>query len=314
MILFGTLTVDDYHHNKVFTIGSPYWASYIQRLRRKAEKIHGKKPNHHYFAVTERGESSNRLHIHVIHVFDAFQLACPNGRNPYMPTRRSINELSTTWICGFSQHIPIRIEPGDYWGSQCQHVWPKEPAGRPREEEHMGHNQESNYVPLRGTNPLILANYLIKYLTKSYMTTTKTHWRTKATQEFGVRTLTSIINELTSEQIVRILCRRPINLSLRNGLMIPASLIKTVSTKVIANRTNMTQTLALPAVQDLKSQVKDAQTGGRYRDLMNFGIECLANEATANDNQIVIKHLLTRLHEELHISMEALSYGNAQQG
>ena len=327
-ILFATLTVDDTDYHKVFNINSPYWASYIQRLRRMSEKQHGKKPYHSYFAVTERGDVSGRLHIHCLHVFERLFLACSNSQNVFLPERRSVQELSTSWPHGFSQHIPVRIEPGDYWGEECGHIWPTEPArsggnrqidiqntgGMPtgRENVKTGMVETNLNEPIRGGTPVKLCRYMIKYLTKSYQSDTPRHWRTKVTNKYGVRYLREAIDNLPTNQIVRILCRNPINLTLRNGLTIPASLTKTQAHQIVASRLTPTQTLALPPQKDLKSLVKDVKMGGKYRDLMSFGTESLNVETTASDNKEVITHILTYLHERLHITMEDLSYGNAQ--
>ena len=327
-ILFATLTVDDTDYHKVFKVGSPYWASYIQRLRRLSEKQYGEKPYHSYFAVTERGDVSGRLHIHCIHVFKRIQLACPNYQNVFLPERRSIQELSVFWPHGFSQHIPVRIEPSDFWGKECGHIWPTTPArsGNSRQidvqnaggmsyreqNDNVGMAETSLNEPIRGGTPIKLCRYMIKYLTKSYQSDTPRHWRTKVTNKYGVRYLREAIDKLPTNQIVRILCRNPINLTLKNGLTIPASLTKTQAHQIVASRLTSTQTLALPPQKDLKSLVKDVKMGGKYRDLMSSGTECMNIETTASDNQEVITHMLTYLHERLHIKMEDLNYGNAQ--
>lgn len=156
-----------------------------------------------------------------------------------------------------------------------------------------------------------LSHYLVKYLVKSYTSTKKQHWRTKATKKYGVRYLTEAIEQHESHKITRILCHNPTSLTLRNGLSIPASLIKKTAYQVIAERMSSTQTLALPSQNDLSSLVKDIKAGGNYQDLMNFGKESLLKEVTGSENQEVIQKILYYLHLALHNTMEDHVYGNA---
>lgn len=205
-MVFDTLTVAPAYYTHVFKKGSTAFKDYIRRAAALA-------PEHRYLAVVEEGGTTNRLHIHVVHMWSAL----PAGhRDPNKgigePRRRELDCMKRLWRFGFSTPIIVRYSPNDPWG-RANYRWPLD--------------RKTN-APMRIGSPLRLANYLTKYLTKSYFSTRRSKhlWRIRKTQSLGRPILELLLSTSTPENLLAIASTRH-NLRLRNMPVPPNQLRKT---------------------------------------------------------------------------------------
>ncbi len=201
-IVFSTLTVDSQHYYEVFKQGSDCWRNYIRKIDRlvaKSEygsyrKAQGKE-YFKYFAVTELGEKTDRLHIHVLkfmkHNLDA---RCPNDGLD-IPINREIKDYCYLWTYGNSTHIPIRWNGSDPWALK-NFRWVAE------------YNKElKNYQPLKNSSIQAIQAYVMKYVTKSNLKKIKLEsevyaWKVKTSRTFGKTELMEIIAKLSKKELM----------------------------------------------------------------------------------------------------------------
>lgn len=205
--VFNTLTVDDANYSKVFSKGSKAWQSYIEkcdhlfgrasfgsvrsaRLAKKRGEFY-----HEYFAVTERGSTSGRLHIHVLHFFrdmpDSF--SDPNF-GARVPSRREIVSMRNLWSYGFSSPICVRFSQNDAYGRKGW-IWPVSVTAL-------------GLQPIKGTVPLALMKYVAKYVSKRYdgsVTDRGYLWRVKLSRNLGHQKVLQYLDQVPIQQKVRIL-------------------------------------------------------------------------------------------------------------
>lgn len=179
-VVFDTLTCEDKYVDRVFKPKSQAWNTYIKNWKRKAQR-------HRYFAVVERGDTTGRLHIHVVHLFAEYEggLTDPNTGSLY-PTNREIPKLKKHWNKGISAPIAVRFEGLDRWAQEGWR-WPMQEG-------------EAGLEPVHAKPPAALANYVSKYIVDGYRKETE-RWRTKISQKFGINKATMMCKALTTKAL-----------------------------------------------------------------------------------------------------------------
>ncbi len=184
--IFNTLTVNDYHYDKVFkTKSNKYWSSYQRRWNRNTT-------NHRYFAVIERGDKNGRLHIHCLHIFTTIKKGLLQDPNKYfnIPDKREITQLKCFWKYGTSSPIAVRYGQNDTFGLLSWR-WP------------VKFNEKLNlYQPIPQKPPQALACYMSKYILKNYQTTKeKFPWRTRLSRQFGLLQIKNIMSNISNKSL-----------------------------------------------------------------------------------------------------------------
>ena len=154
--VFDTLTVAEpaiLENNKA-------WSRYARSMKKMAGECH-------HFAVVEHGETSGRIHLHVLwiikHLPDAWR------RDPMrneMDHRREIEGMKALWPHGWSTPIAVRFSRGDAYG-KLGWKWPRD-----------GQTKE----PIPEGKPAGVAGYLVKYLRKDDSRT----WRPRISRALGL--------------------------------------------------------------------------------------------------------------------------------
>lgn len=194
-MIFNTLTVDDENYAAVFSSGEA-WADYIRRVDREiATAAYGSIRNamgedyHTYFAVTERGTQTKRLHIHVLHFMKALPRAARDPNTGFTrPTRRELDCLRGYWTQGRTSPVMVRYSPEDAYG-RANYRWPID---------------KRTGKGLQVGSPLRVAGYMSKYVTKTYLNQKrKTHpWRVKKSRQFGQAILAELARQLPTRTLI----------------------------------------------------------------------------------------------------------------
>ena len=202
--VFQTLTVSDYNIRKVFNKGSRCWSDYIRDVERSIGRtIYGSvreaernRANgiifHKYFAVVERGDKGNRLHIHVIHLCKDLPKECkidPNTNLP-IPFRRNLRGFSHHWPYGYDRPIAVRFAGNDSY-TKLGWIWPV--------EKKKGATQ---YTPVKSRPPIALARYVCKYVTKAYgRNVDRGVFRCRMSRNLGTRPIMKFLEKLDENQL-----------------------------------------------------------------------------------------------------------------
>lgn len=220
-VIMNTLTVRNEDFLKVFSRGSKSFIYYIKAI----DKAVGGSDNHSYFAVTEEGSTTGRLHIHVIHMLKQLPVKCadPNRANPDRPLRRNIEAFRKFWSFGFSAPIAVRFDAKDAY-SLLGWLWP------------VIANEAGSYVPIKAGSCDRVASYLGKYLIKTYIKEEKSLWRTKIRRGLGERLILKALYKLTDEQLSQILLIADSRQLLIHREKLPLNYLKKLTARVLLNR------------------------------------------------------------------------------
>lgn len=221
LVVFNTLTVDNHNHEEVFGESSTAWTDYVRsvdraigirlfgswraavEVRKGRSDLSSTKDTefHTYFAVVERGSSTGRLHIHVLHFMKGLPNGCsdPNiGRN--VPNYREIAAFKKFWKFGYSSPKAVRFDMSDAF-SKLFWRWPVELV-------------DGKWVSIKCSEPDALVGYIAKYMTKEFdkaINQEETKWRTKCSQKLGQTIPQMIVSRCTMLQLETILRMRSRN-------------------------------------------------------------------------------------------------------
>lgn len=206
-LVFGTLTVDDKHMEQVTSLDSSVWTDYIRSVDRAVGiSIHGTWRNainarisgndfHKYFAVVEYGTKTHRYHLHVIHMMKQLPFGCSDPNlGLIQPINYNIDRFRAFWPYGANScWTPMRYSNSDSF-SQINWRWPVKYVSR------------GTYKPIQLGSPLKVANYICKYINKSYAEDQQKgelKWRTKMSRNLGLTPLKLLINQMSRPQLYR---------------------------------------------------------------------------------------------------------------
>jgi len=220
--IFNTLTVRDGSIEEVFHPQSTAFKSYIRNLDngiRTAitgnKRTHPGQPYHTYFAVTERGSKTGRLHIHVLHAMSHLPLGtcCPNIGSNY-PNKRELNSFKVYWRHGYSAPIGVRYSASDAFG-RSGFRWPIDPT---------------TGTGLKSNSPLAIAGYMNKYVLKSYLNNNREDykWRIKKQHKLGHEIPAELISLLKQQTITTLIHSEAPTVTL-NHQTVPRFLIRTLA-------------------------------------------------------------------------------------
>ena len=163
------------------------WRCFRQSLERRlraAAEVQGVSFDWSWFAVVERGSLNGRLHIHLWFRTSAipYSWMVDPTNGGLSPTRRELTMPRDLWEYGFSQWLPVR--------------YPDDPPSRRGWRLPIG--DDGSPVP---TNPMGVAHYLGKYLSKGLATRPDTCyddsvWRTRYKRGFGLNLAKSLLQRL----------------------------------------------------------------------------------------------------------------------
>jgi len=213
-MVFATLTVDDSHLDIVFSQNSSSWTDYIRSIDRAVGiRCHGSWSNalkarlngddfHRYFAVVEYGGQTGRPHIHVIHMMKQLPHGCSDPNLGMLtPYNLNIDGMRHFWSFGkCSTWIPMRYSNSDAF-SKINWRWPS-----PKNKK------TGKYVPVPLGTALRVANYVCKYINKSYAEDRRKgeiKWRTKMSRKLGLKPMELLINQMSHQQISRSIINPP---------------------------------------------------------------------------------------------------------
>jgi len=217
--IFNTLTVRDGSLHEVFNPKSRAFIDYIRNFDNAVRiAITGNtrtkidQPYHTYFAVTERGGKTGRLHIHCLHAVSTLPLGtrCPNFGEA-TPTKRELANLKSYWRYGFSVPIAVRYSASDAYGLSG-YRWPLDTK--------TGKGLKSN-------SPLAIAGYMSKYVLKAYQQNQRTEykWRIKKRPKLGHAIPAELISMLNPTTIHTMIHTEAITANLNNQT-VPRYLLK----------------------------------------------------------------------------------------
>lgn len=202
--VFNTLTVRREHYDRVFSMGSSCWTDYVRNCdravgitefgswrkaldsRRKGSEFHT------YFAVVERGGTTGRLHIHVLHMMKTLPSGCvdPNAGLTY-PYNRCIQKFYSFWKFGNSSPVAVRFDSNDAYAKLFWR-WPVAKI-------------QSCYEPLPFKPVVGLIKYLGKYLTKSYERKNmedNLSWKVRISRNLGMQVLKQSVSLMSNSQLI----------------------------------------------------------------------------------------------------------------
>lgn len=250
--VFNTLTVRQGEMENVFSPTSNAFKKYIQRISYDVQKAHelaggnAGDDTHTYFAVTEYGSQSGRLHIHCLHAMRALPLG---ARDPNLgranPTQRQIERFRQYWRHGFSVPIAVRYNTRDAFGVDNWR-WPMD---------------AKTGLGLKAKSPLAIAGYMSKYVLKAYNDRKDYKWRCKKNHQYGTQIINELVSQLTIKTMTTMLMEDRITATLNNGL-VPKTLLRTT---VLRRLQNIHGTLK--QFEDLKGTRTQAALLTRLRDL-----------------------------------------------
>lgn len=210
--IMNTLTVDPENYTKVFSQGSTLWRRYIRNVdslfarsacgsvRAGASLRRSGGEFHRYFAVTERGGKTGRLHLHVLHFFKSLPqgFADPN-LGLRSPRLFEIDALRIYWPFGASCPRAFRFSQCDAYGLlPTPWVWPV----------------DKNNQPFKGGPPVTAMRYVSKYLHKVYDCGTLKDssilpyaysWRSKICRKMGTEVCQRFLLLLKPQEMVHLL-------------------------------------------------------------------------------------------------------------
>lgn len=202
-MVFSTLTVSNENYETVFKRKSTAFKDFIRSTYRSIGTNMGltsrqadiaKKDIHRYFAVVERGTLGGRLHIHCLHLCKQLPHCARDNLNAHNRTTQNIEALNKFWKYEGSNkdtrrnHLAMRYSHNDAYG-KAGWLWP------------MVKTTCGIMQPMQTCSPMRIANYVSKYITKSYEELKKwklknpqvetddtmtTPWRTRMTRNFGL--------------------------------------------------------------------------------------------------------------------------------
>lgn len=262
-VIFNTLTVRDGLLEQVFKPKSKFWDTYLTNWDRHTT-------GHRYSAVVERGEKTGRLHIHVLHIFKSINpkyLQDPNAWRK-TPDYRELTGLKSFWKAGTSVPIMVRFHPNDAFG-RLRFRWPVKKL------------DNGIYQPIEVKPPEALASYLSKYVLKAYATEGTEQWRTRLSRQFGKLLLKTILVNLTTQLLGKIM-REPNILKTINqneNHNPPKLMIEIMATEIMIkrmrNRHPMMVTNLLTSLKQRPSiveQLKDLTQIEKTSNLLNAGL------------------------------------------
>lgn len=155
--------------------------------------------NHSYFGVVEEGGKHGRLHIHVLHWLRVLpdDFVDPNRRLS-VPYRREIQKMKPMWPYGTSCPIAVRYDGMTDTYANAGWAWPVK----------RGKGNAVTSVVARA--PGAIAEYLTKYITKSYCTPVadRIHsQRTRMSQDFGLGIHARVVDEMSPSVLIHFGCR-----------------------------------------------------------------------------------------------------------
>ncbi|AJK28287.1 putative replication initiation protein [Eel River basin pequenovirus] len=279
--IFNTLTVTNDFYEEVFSPGSRNFQRYIDRFKyaiRRATHdqdktcLHG---GHSYFAVVEEGDERGRLHFHVLHFCQSLPRNThdPNSGRA-IPNYRIISSCRHFWTSGFSSPIAARLNGMDNW-ARLGWRWPVERKG-------------NRWIAIEASNPLRLANYIAKYITKGIEKDTF-QWRTRTSQNFGAHLIKKSLTNLTVAELNHILTMTPQMMKL-GDLQLPPNLVKKLTTKELLARLrnappNSKRSTKLKSLTHIKPQPSIVE---RFRTLTqtkpNHNSQNIGSKLTTNSN------------------------------
>lgn len=239
-VVFNTLTVSPDNYKEVFDVSSSSWSDYVRSVDRavgismygswalaKKARADGEE-FHRYFAVSEKGSKTGRLHLHVLHFMAKLPVGCydPN-RGSSVPKNREIHFLKRFWKFGHSSPVAVRFDSNDSY-ARLNWVWP------------VKINELGVYLPLECKAPEAIGRYVSKYISKSHEDT-KGHkevfrWRTKISQSLGKRFVNTIISQCSQNQLEILVRLRSARLiKIERGQM-PLSLMKRLAMQELIKR------------------------------------------------------------------------------
>jgi len=229
-MVFASLTADDFNLPLVFKYDSTSWTDYVRSVDRAVGiRCHGSWDNavsarsrgddfHKYFAVVELGSKRGRPHIHVIHMMKQLPAGCtdPNLTLSGIPYRLNIDGMRHFWPHGQnSTWIPMRYSNSDAF-SKLNWRWPS-----PKNKK------TGKYVPVPVGSAMRVANYVCKYINKSYSEDTQRKaviWRTKMSRNLGLNPILKILPLIPEHKTLQLVINPP-KLKLLNQV-IPSSLLR----------------------------------------------------------------------------------------
>ncbi len=216
-VIFNTLTVASEYYNKVFDKGSKCFLNY----KLKWDNIYGKDA-HSYFCVIELGGETARHHYHVLHILKKLPVTWQTDPNygMYQPYNRVIIAAQNMWEYGYSMPIAVRFSAFDAF-AKLKWRWPY--------DRHIE-------GPLQESNPLKMAFYIAKYITKALTNKEPKPWKTKLNNQFGMRILNRSIQMMTSVQLKHLLIIAPMMVLRIHQTIIPQYFLMKLATKYLLLR------------------------------------------------------------------------------
>lgn len=251
-IIFDTLTMAPGQYKEIFGETAHAFQDYIrQAKRRTGQAAYGTVRNsrarivHTYFACTEYGGKTGRLHIHCIHLLKCLPT---DARDPnagrIRPDQLELECYQSLWDRARSEPRIIRYSPNDAFG-RLGYRWPLDPkTGQPRLLE----------------SPLRLASYMSKYLKKGANKWHKEEfpWRVKKSRGLGHNLLREIMCQITTESLITISSMEKIKVTLNNH-GIPMPLLRQAALRQIDHRSMRNQSYSERASVSLMELAKKSQ-------------------------------------------------------
>ena len=259
-VVFNTLTVRNEHIDEVFE-NSKIWQEYIRCVSAAV----GGKEGHRYFAVTEIGSKTGRLHIHVIHMMKRLpEKASDPNSGRLIPTYREIGAFKGMWKYGFSAPIAVRLSTKDAY-AKIGWRWPARKTA-------------AGHEALKNGHPGAIAAYLGKYITKANATNLgrKYKWRTKMTRKLGTGLVKKILGQMKDEELRQVANIPTTKKILILGKRIPKALLKREAVKEWMKRNRKNRNIwkwltELKAADSSVKRHKDLITGKLDNSWQNIG-------------------------------------------
>ncbi len=244
-VIMNTLTVNSDCRDQVFVKGSKCFLDYIKKF----DKISGVE-NHKYFAVIEYGTENSREHYHVVHMLKEVPSDWkkdPNYATLYA-TRREIDTLKEWWCFGYSSPIAVRTISSDSWG-QIGFRWPEKKVG-------------NIYIPQSSGGAARLANYISKYISKSFLQMELKKWKPRIRQQLGMEILNLTLEQLSTSQLNLMMEAGKMQILTIHQKLIPTMLILSSTTRRIVDLLKRdketTRLLCLKPQSSLMSVLRDS--------------------------------------------------------
>ena len=246
--IFNTLTVDSRYMDIVFGKGSRVWRNHIRKIERavRAEVFGSSRSNSQeevlsYFAVVERGSSTQRLHIHYLMWVKALPRGWsdPNQRfspgSVATPSLREIQAVKQFWSYGFSSPIAVRSGADDAY-AKAGWKWP------------VCRDEQGNYSAIKTSDIQAICYYVVKYITKDFNPNTTGGgklWRTRQNRTHGLIQLRMILRQIQSKHLFQFLQRTRISIQFL-GRWLPSKLVKWQAMKILLSRMTRRYRLIYP--------------------------------------------------------------------